>query len=204
MPSHYLDQWWPTFLIYVYATFSSVSSRPSLLMHISYISLILIAKKAVRLICHSPSKIMHTDPLFIDLGILKLTKINHSVLQLVMFRFHTRKLPVIYDDMFTRNYDMHSHDTRPKLHLHVPLPKTNLVKMSVCVTRWNYYTNFVDTYCSLDVYKKRLKMYLHKHQWKCRVSTMFIHLILVTLLITNGYNITVYLLYLSLQPVYPI
>ena len=144
-----------------------MSSRPSLLMHISYISLILIAKKAVRLICHSPSKIMHTDPLFIDLGILKLNKINHSVLQLVMFRFHTRKLPVIYDDMFTRNYDMHSHDTRPKLHLHVPLPKTNLVKMSVCytgVTRWNYYTKFIDTYCSLDVYKKRLKMYLHKHQ----------------------------------------
>ena len=47
-------------------------------------------------------------------------------------------------------------------------------------------------------------MYLYKHQWKCRVSTMFIHLILVTLLITNGCNITVYLLYLSHQPVYPI
>ena len=109
--------------------------------------------------------------------------------------------------MFTRNNDIHSHDTRQKLHLHVPLPKTNLVKMSVCytgVTGWNYCTTFIDTYCSLDVYKKILKMYLHKHQWKCRVSTMFIHLILVTLLITNGCNITVYLLYLSHQPVYPI
>ena len=169
--------------------------------------LFLLQKKTVRLICHSPSKIMHTDPLFIDLGILKLNNINHYVLLLFMFRFHTRKLPVIFDDMLTRNYDIHSHDTRQKLHLHVPLPKTNLVKMSVCytgVTRWNYYTKFIDTYCSLDVYKKRLKMYLHKHQWKCRVSTMFIRLILVTLLITNGCNITVYLLYLSLQPVYPI
>ena len=169
--------------------------------------LFLLQKRAVRLICHSPSKILHTDPLFIDLGILKLNNINHYVLQLFMFRFHTRKLPVIFDDMFTRNVDIHSHGTRQKLHLHVPLPKTNLVKMSVCytgVTRWNYYTKFIDTYCSLDVYKKRLKMYLHKHQWKCRVSTMFIHLILITLLITNGCNITVYLLYLSLQPVYPI
>ena len=169
--------------------------------------LFLLQKRAVRLICHSPSKSMHTDPLFIGQGILKLNNINHYVLQLFMFRFHPRKLPVIFDDMFTRNDDIHSHDTRQKLHLHVPLPKTNLVKMSVCytgVTWWNYYTKFIDTYCSLDVYKKILKMYLHKHQWKCRVSTMFIYLILVTFLITNGCNITVYLLYLNLQPVYPI
>ena len=50
----------------------------------------------------------------------------------VSFRFHTRKLPAIFDDMFTRNDDILSHDTRPK---------TNLVKISVCnagVTRWNY------------------------------------------------------------------
>ena len=124
-----------------------------------------------------------------------------------MFRFHTRKLPAIFDDMVTRNDDIHSHDTRQKCHLHVPLLKTNLVKMSVCctgVTRWNYYTKFIDISCYLDVYKKRLKMYLHKHQRKCRVSTIFIHLFLVILLITNGCNTTVYLLYPCLQPVYPI
>ena len=174
---------------------------------ISQKSLILFGKRAVRLICHSPWKIMHTGPLFIDLGILKLNNINHYVLQLFIFRFPTRKLPAIFDDMFTRNDDIHSHDTKQKLHLHVPLPQTNLVKMSVWytgVTRWNYYTKFIYTYCSLGVYKKRLKMYLHKPQWKCRVSKIFIHLFLVILLITKRCNTTVYLLYLSLQPVYPI
>ena len=83
---------------------------------------------------------MHTGPLIIDLGILKLNNIKHYVLQLFMFRFHTRKLPAIFDDMFTKNDDIHSHDTRQRFHPHVPF------------------------YCNLDVYKEKLKMYLHKHQ----------------------------------------
>ena len=76
-----------------------------------------------------------------------------------MFRFHTRKLPAIFDDMFTRNDDIHSHDSRQRFHLHVPLPKTYLVKMSVCytgVSRLDHYTKFIDTYCNLDVYKKSI------------------------------------------------
>ena len=117
--------------------------------------------------------------------------------------------PAIFDDMFTRNDNIHNHYTRQKLHvpLHVPLPQTNLVKMSVCytgVTRWNYHTKFIDTYSSLDVYKKRLRMYIHKHRVKYIVSTIFIHLCLVILLITIECNISVYILYVSLQPVYPI
>ena len=122
-------------------------------------------------VIRAPSRIMHTGPLFIDIGILKLKNLNHYVLQLFMFRFPTTKLPVTFDDMFTRNYEIHSHDTRQRFYLHAHLPETNLVKMSVCctagVTIWNYYVKFIDTYCSLDVYKKGLKMYLHKHQWKC-------------------------------------
>ena len=122
----------------------------------------LLQKRAVGFICHSPSKIMHTGHLFIDIDILKLNNINHYVLQLFMFRFHTRKLPAIFDDMFTRNDDIHSHDTRQRFHLHVPFPKTNLVKMSVCYTgviKWNHYTKFIDTYCSLHVYKKQATVF---------------------------------------------
>ena len=174
---------------------------------ISQKSLILFGKRAVRLICHSPWKIMHTGPLFIDLGILKLNNINHYVLQLFIFRFPQENCQLYLMICLLEMMIFHSHDTKQKLHLHVPLPQTNLVKMSVWytgVTRWNYYTKFIYTYCSLGVYKKRLKMYLHKPQWKCRVSKIFIHLFLVILLITKRCNTTVYLLYLSLQPVYPI
>ena len=92
-------------------------------------------------LCHSPSRIMHTGPVFIDLGILKLDNINHYVLQLFMLRFHTIKLPALFDDMFTIHINIHSDDTRCRFHLHVPLPKTKLVKMSVRyigVTRSNY------------------------------------------------------------------
>ena len=52
-------------------------------------------------------------------------------------RIHV-SFPAIFDDMFTRNDDIHNHDTRQKLHvpLHVPLPKTNLVKWVYVTLVW--------------------------------------------------------------------
>ena len=92
-----------------------------------------------------------------------------------MFHVRSRKLAAIFDDKFSRNDDIHNHNTKLNVHLHVPLTETNLVKTSVCytgVTRWNYHIKFTDTYCSLDVYKKRLKIYFHNPQCKCKVSTI--------------------------------
>ena len=43
-----------------------------------------------------------------------------------MFRFHTGLLPEIFDSFFTTNYEIHSHDTRFKTHLHPSIFKLEL------------------------------------------------------------------------------
>ena len=76
---------------------------------------------------------------------------------LFMLRFHSRKFQAIFDVIYTGNDDVHSHDTIQGFHLHVPMPKAYLVKMSVCyigATRWNYCIKFLGTYCRMDIYKK--------------------------------------------------
>ena len=115
--------------------------------------------------------------MYVDPGRPKLNSINYYVLQLFMFHVRSRKFSAIFDDKFSRNDDIHNHNTKLNVHLHVPLTETNLVKTSVCyngVTRWNYYIKFTDTYCSLDVYKKRLKIYFHNPQCKCKISTILL------------------------------
>ena len=129
--------------------------------------LFLLQKRAVRIICHSPCKRTHTDPLFKDLGLLKLHNINIYLVQLFMFRYNSHKLPPIFDNMFSKNSDVHNYNTRQSSLLHVPLPKTNLTKMSVAyagVIKWNVYLQCINPYCSLDIYKKRLKSYLLGNQ----------------------------------------
>ena len=72
-----------------------------------------------------------------------------------MFRFRSRTLSATFDDMFSRNDDVHSNNFKLRFHLHVRLPETDLVKTSVCytsVTKWNHYIKFIDIYCSSDVY----------------------------------------------------
>ena len=54
--------------------------------------LFLLQKRAVRLICHSSSKVMNTGRLFNGIGMLKLNNINQCILQLFMFHFHTTKI----------------------------------------------------------------------------------------------------------------
>ena len=47
-----------------------------------------------------------------------------------MFRIHNNEMP-IFTIFFTRNRDVHSHDTRQKDHFHIPPFKTKLRKASL-------------------------------------------------------------------------
>ena len=118
-----------------------------------------LQKRAVRIICNKP-KFEHTDPLFKELGILKVNDINSFLITNFMFKFHYNELPNIFKDMFTYNNSVHSHNTRQNYLLHVPIVRGNLTYMNIRyagVVNWNKAARLLLHDCTIDTFKKRLK-----------------------------------------------
>ena len=77
-----------------------------------------------------------------------------------MFKFHHKDLPNHFNDMFIYNSSIHTHDTRQNDEIHVPIIRSNLLKMSVRyqgVTSWNTLSKSLVINCTLFTFKKRLK-----------------------------------------------
>ena len=83
---------------------------PARISHIQ--KLVNIQKKVVRLMTFK-SYSEHTEPIFNDLKILNLSKLNEYLISSFMFRyFHLRNLPEIFNDYFLSNKDIHNYNTR--------------------------------------------------------------------------------------------
>jgi hypothetical protein len=124
-------------------------------------SLIKAQKSAVRCICNK-SKRSNTSQLFKQLNILKLMDIYHINTAMFMFKFYNKSLPSIFSDYFTYNINIHSYGTRQKNKIHVPKFKTNLGKETVKYTGsvlFNLLIDKVEFCCSLDLFKKSIKLY---------------------------------------------
>ena len=126
--------------------------------------LIVLQKKVVRIICRKNPR-SHTDPLFREMGILKLTDINKYLLGKFLFRWYHEEIPSIFRDMFTMKSDIHMYDTRGRLlHLHVPVIKSNLGKQNVRYRGtlvWNsIIRNGISPLASDYVFSKSLKKLL--------------------------------------------
>ena len=65
------------------------------------------------------SYFVRSDPIFKDLKILNIFKINEYLTSLFMIRyFYLHKLPEIFDNYFLSNKEIHNHNTRNSLQLH--------------------------------------------------------------------------------------
>ena len=95
--------------------------------HLDY--LIKLQKRVIRIIAGVHPR-THTEPLFRKLNLLKCEDINKYLIGRLMFRIHNNEMP-IFHNFFTRNRDVHSHDTRQKDHFHIPPFKTKLRKASL-------------------------------------------------------------------------
>ena len=93
--------------------------------------LIVLQKKIMRIICQVKPR-NHTDPLFEDLGIIKVVDINKYLTGKFMFRWCNGLMPQIFDNFFMYNSDVHKHNTRQQVLLNIPVVRTNLRKMSIC------------------------------------------------------------------------
>ena len=93
--------------------------------------LVVLQKKIVRIMCCVNSR-AHTDPLFHQLGILKISDINKYLIGKFVFKWYHRDLPSLFNDVFVAKADIHEYDTRGRQHqLHIPLVKTNLGKQNI-------------------------------------------------------------------------
>ena len=133
--------------------------------------LIRLQKKAMRIL-KGAKKLDHTEPIFKELQVLKLREIYVYSLQLVLFKFHHKQLPGVFENYFKTNSAFHNHSTRHANLLHVPLLKTKQASISVRrngVRVYNHYYGLIDMKCSIATYKFHLK----KNILEKGVSTMF-------------------------------
>ena len=77
-----------------------------------------LQKRAIRIISNMPWR-AHISPLFDHLKILPLHKIYIYKIGTLMFKYSQDLLPSIFDDVFIKNSQIHSYNTRQLFH--VPL-----------------------------------------------------------------------------------
>ncbi len=66
-----------------------------------------IQKKIIRLMSFK-SYLEHTEPLFKELSILDIFKINHNAIAIFMFRYyHLQNLPEVFENYFITNNQIH-------------------------------------------------------------------------------------------------
>ena len=99
-----------------------------------------IQKKIVRLMTFK-SYLEHSEPIFKDLNILDIFKINDYLTALFMFRYyHLNNLPDFFKNYFVTNNQIHEHNTRNASKLHKCYKRTNYVKHTLSnkgVDVWN-------------------------------------------------------------------
>jgi hypothetical protein len=100
-----------------------------------------VPKKIVRLICFK-SYSDHSEPLFLDLKILNVYRINDYICSIFMYRFfyYQNNLPDFYCDYFKQNSELHNYNnTHNSTKLHVNFQRTNYRKYILCLTKGSLY-----------------------------------------------------------------
>jgi hypothetical protein len=84
----------------------------------------------------------HSEPIFLQLKILDIYKINDYLCSLFMYRFnYCQILPDFCNDYFKQNNELHNYNTRNSTKLHVSYKRTNYRKYTVFnkgVSIWNW------------------------------------------------------------------
>ena len=118
-----------------------------------------LQKRAIRVISGA-RKLDHTTPIFKKLRVLRLNEIYVYSLQTVMYKYYRMSLPKVFDNFFTINSNIHSHNTRQSKLLHLPLcknsPSFKSIRRSGVIT-YNHYSQIINMNCSLSEYKITLK-----------------------------------------------
>ena len=119
-------------------------------------------RKAIRLITKSRYR-ADTKPLFDSCQVLTIAEVHILKISLFMYRVHHKVAPIPLNELFIRNSEIHSHNTRSQNKLRVPNFKLDVLKYSVRVVGvyvWNFINDNVDCYCSLTAYRYSLRQFI--------------------------------------------
>ena len=115
-------------MIYPYLQYCNMiwaSTFPSNLNRI-----VILQKRAIRIVSKS-GFLAHTTPIFKDTQILKFHDIKKLQLGKFMFSYQNGLLPTCFNNMFSRNSDIHGYNTRHKDLYHIDFARTKLRQLSI-------------------------------------------------------------------------
>ena len=135
-----------------------------------------LQKRVIRTISKSTFD-SHSDPIFKELELLKLSDIRQLEVGKLMFSLNHSFLPSKFKNYFSLNKQVHSYATRYANDFHFPFCRTNLRKFSVSFQGPTYYNSIEN-----DI-KESNSLYLFKTKLKKRV----IYELLVINLVVNSY-----------------
>ena len=118
-----------------------------------------LQKRVIRIISKSTFD-SHSDPIFKELELLKLSDIRQLELGKLMFSLSHSLLPSKFNNYFSVNKQVHSYATRHANGFHLPFCRTNLRKFSVSFQGPTYYNslgNDIKESNSLHLFKTKLK-----------------------------------------------
>ena len=144
--------------IYPYLTYCNIVWGTACASHLDKLKI--LQKRAIRIIGGVKPR-EHTAPLYRKFNLLSLHEINKFMVGRFMFKVFTCQIIHTIQDLFKRNRDVHSHNTRQSTNYHLPKVHTNLGKKGIRfhgAIIWNKIMNIGIPYdCSEAVFNISLK-----------------------------------------------
>ena len=105
----------------------------------------------------------HTEPIFNELQILNIYKINDYLTNLFMVSyFHLKNMPEVFANYFLANKEIHNYNTRTSSLLHKNCNRTNYAKHTLANKNIDVWNNLPTQYKDIKSYgtfKKIMKKY---------------------------------------------
>ena len=118
-----------------------------------------LQKKILRVITFSHFK-DHTELLFNSLRIMKFQKLNRFLTAIFMFKVVHGLLPVIVQNIFFMNMDVHTHVTRQRYNFHIFPCRTTLLLFSLNYHGskvWNNLPLYLRQIDKFGLFKRKLR-----------------------------------------------
>ena len=121
-----------------------------------------LQKRAIRIITHS-KYLAHTTPLFARLKIFNIYDMYKFQSAIFMYMCSHKVLPASIMSYFNVNSSIHNYFTRSNRNYNIPCARTTLFQKSILYNGpkiWNEIPNHIKTSLSLNIFKKKYKLYL--------------------------------------------
>ena len=127
-----------------------------------FIGFELLPKRAVRAMTNS-NHLAPSAPLFAQLNILDIFKVNSFYIAKFMFSYHQRLLPSPFLNLFPTGGQIHNYDTRTSAHFRPHTCRTNIKQFTILYRGpkiWNALPLSVTSSPSLSTFKRKLLDFL--------------------------------------------